>query len=111
MTRKIIMDLKYDTESAVKIGSVEVEPQAGFSCLTAWRATLYKTPRAGRYFLLGSGGPMTRFSNDKNWDLWGDKLIRINESQAFKWALCYLASTTVNAHFQHLLSDNWRKDT
>lgn len=52
--------LTYNTETAIEIG----EMSGGGPSVTDfsyWHGTLYKTKK-GRFFLAGSGGPLTRFS-------------------------------------------------
>ena len=60
--KAIINGLRYDTDKATLIG----EASHGYaSDFQHWEAGLYKTPRSGRFFLAGSGGPMTRWSRPR----------------------------------------------
>ena len=57
-----------------------------------WRAGLYRTPHAGRYFLAGMGGLMTRFAGR-------ERIIPLDPADALLWARRYLTRAEVEAGF------------
>lgn len=104
--KKVLDGLIYDTSRAIVIGragtkadeSVLANPTTEFE---SWQATLYRTPKAVRYFLVGSGGPMSRFGQAAGRNTWdrGMDLIPMNREQAHAWARAYLAPAIVEAEF------------
>lgn len=103
--KKIIDGTRYDTEKAQLVG----EAAAGVSRrdYSFWSAGLYKTPRSGRFFLAGSGGPMTRFaySPDGNSMSGGEKLIPMTKNEALEWAEQYLSTEIVEHYFSDMIED------
>lgn len=101
--KKIIDGLRYDTEKAIKIGSYA----NGFgSDFRNWAATLYRTPRSGRYFLAGEGGPMTRFARSvSNMTGGGDGLFPMTKEEALAWAKQYLDADAIEKHFGDAIQD------
>lgn len=95
-----INGLRYDTENAVCIGratSPDAESTTDFSW---WEAGLYRTPRAGRFFLAGEGGAMTRFSGAYSGGAGrGSKVIPLDDAEAREWAEEYLAEDEIEAGF------------
>lgn len=107
--RKIINGVRYDTDSAELIGDADnigcgATSQNDFSW---WEAGLYITPRSGRYFLAGTGGPMSRFGHaiDNNSTSGGSKLIPMEKSEALEWAEQYLDTETVEEYFADMIKD------
>lgn len=97
---------RYDTDKAVLIG----EASGGSEFVTDfsyWSAGLYKTPRAGRYFLAGEGGPMTRWSRSSGQNSWtgGEGIIPLERSEAFEWAQQYLDADKIAQHFADMIKD------
>jgi len=107
--KAIINGFRYDTEKATAVGGANnIGAGASFwSDFSAWEATLYKTPRAGRYFLAGEGGPMTRFSHrvDQNSTSGGSKIIPMTAEEALEWAENYLDADAVEKHFSDMIKD------
>jgi hypothetical protein len=104
--KAIINGSRYDTEKAILIG----EASGGSEFVNDyryWSAGLYRTPRSGRYFLAGSGGPMSRFAVSRGINEWsgGEGVHPMEEADAFEWAQEYLDAETVEAHFGHLIED------
>jgi hypothetical protein len=96
--KSIINGLRYDTANATLIG------EAGYAGSRRdfqwWTAGLYRTPRSGRYFVAGRGGPMTMFAHRvANGSAGGDKLIPMDASEARDWAEQYLTVEEVEAAF------------
>lgn len=96
--KKIINGLRYDTDNAVIIGSASYGYGRDFS---AWDATLYKTPKSGRFFLAGEGGPMTIFgrSTGQNETQGGTGLIPMDKNEALAWAEHQLTPEEVEKGF------------
>jgi hypothetical protein len=103
--KAIINGLRYDTEKAVCVGE-ESTSHLSRSDFGWWSAGLYRTPRAGRYFLAGEGGPMTRFAHHVKNGAWGgSKLIPMSREEAREWAERYLSTDEVEAGFAAEIQD------
>lgn len=103
--RAIINGFRYDTDKATLIGSTAAD--CSTRDFSYWEAGLYKTPRAGRYFLAGEGGPMTQFANhraDRSISS-GERIIPMTEPQALEWATEYLSTEIVEHYFGHMIED------
>jgi hypothetical protein len=81
--KRIIDGKRYDTEKAEEIawnGSTE-----GRSDFRYFSEYLYRTAR-GRWFLAGSGGPMTKYAETiGNGRTGGDGIIPLSEDEAREW--------------------------
>lgn len=105
--KAIIHGVRYDTDKAIEVG----EASGGSEFVTDfshWSAKLYRTPRSGRYFIAGSGGPMTMFSRTVGQNEWtgGSAIIPFeDETAAFEWAQNHLDADVVEEHFSHLIED------
>lgn len=84
--KKTINGLRYDTENAIFIG--EYYNGNDVNAFSYWEASLYKTKRSSRFFLAGSGGPMTEYA-----------------SEALKWAEQYLDQEKIDEYFFDLIED------
>lgn len=102
--KKTINGVRYDTEKSVFIGL----RNEGQKCESeedsrSWIASLYRTPRSGRYFLAGEGGPMSRFAQSAGQNSWtfGGDIIPLSLWDAVEWADLYLALTPreIKEHF------------
>jgi len=71
-----INGVRYNTETATWICA-----GSGYGPLALWTAILYRTPRVRRFFLVGSGGPMTRFAAQGRFET-GDGLHPMTYSDA-----------------------------
>lgn len=107
--KKIVNGLRYDTSKATAIGSYD---NVGDGCDSAsdfryWEATLYVTPRSGRYFLAGEGGAMSRFSQSAGQNSWrgGSDIIPLTKDEAMEWAQQYLDTRTVEEYFADAIED------
>ena len=82
--KKIINGKKYDTETAKKVGYwTNNYSCSDFQCC---EETLYRK-KTGEYFLYGSGGPMSKYSQSYgNMTGGGEKIIPMTEADARKWA-------------------------
>ena len=97
--KKIINGLRYDTEKAVEIGNFYTN--ISMKDFRWMDVTLYKTPRSGRFFLAGEGGPMTRFgrSNGDGTSGFGSKIIPMTTQEALEWAEQYMETADIKKHF------------
>lgn len=102
--KKIINGLRYDTASAIEVGSASHGYGNDFS---AWSATLYKTPRSGRFFLAGEGGPMTTWARRVDQNSWagGEGIIPIDRLEALAWAEQHLSEDEIEEHFGSEIKD------
>lgn len=96
MNKKIAGSV-YNTETAKEIGFKAARvPQSDFSY---WEETLYRT-KAGKYFLHGEGGPMTRYADVRGQESgWGEQIIPLSPESAQKWAEEHLDAHQVIAAF------------
>lgn len=80
--RKTIDGIRYDTDTARVLGEAK---QLTLHWWTAWQATLYRTPRAENYFLIGSGGPMTIFGKGFTKGV-QERFLPLTKAEAEAWA-------------------------
>jgi hypothetical protein len=97
--RAIINGLRYDSDKATLIG--EANYNGSSSDFQWWEAGLYRTPRAGRYFLAGRGGPMTRWARaiGDNGRTGSARIFPMELGEAREWAERYLTTAEVEAAF------------
>jgi hypothetical protein len=102
--KRVIEGVRFDTEKAVKVGeNSSTLPVTDFSW---WSAALYRTPRSGRYFLAGEGGPMTRFARSNGDTVgYGEKIIPMSRAEALEWAEHFLDPDTVENEFSDFIED------
>jgi hypothetical protein len=95
--KAIINGLRYDTDKAVCVG--EADFGGSVTDFQYWEAGLYRTPRAGRFFLAGSGGPMTRWARrvDNSSYTGGSGIIPLTKDEALEWAKQYLTTAEIEA--------------
>lgn len=95
---------RYDTDKSTEIGSYHNgKSPRDFG---HWKASLYITPRSSKYFLAGTGGPMSQFSHPAgNMTSGGSKLIPLDKQDAFEWAEQYLETEIVEHYFADMISD------
>jgi hypothetical protein len=105
--KKIINGFRYDTEKAIEVGTHKHGHYPGSGDFSHWKATLYKTPRAGMYFLAGEGGGMTRFACHpaSGGSCGGEKLIPMSKEEALEWAGQYLDAEDFEEHFDEDIKD------
>ncbi len=82
--KKVIDGKRYDTETATLIASAE--SSCSSSDFRWWEEDLYRTPR-GRYFVAGSGGPMSKYSQSIDANNWsgGEGIEVIDDAEALAW--------------------------
>ena len=102
--KAIINGIRYDTEKARLIGEVWYGALEDFS---HWEAGLYVTPRGRRYFLAGSGGPMTRWARPavSGGLIAGEGIIPLTREEALEWAEKNLSAAEIEAEFGDMLED------
>lgn len=97
--KAIINGLRYDTEKSILVGSTTFGAKGSYDRI---EESLHKTPRAGRFFLAGVGGPKTRYARKVEANAWtgGSKIIPLTVEEAREWAEANLAADVIEAHFQ-----------
>ncbi len=103
--KSIINGRRYDTDKAIEIGHSSYNGSR--TDFQWWSASLYKTPRAGRFFLAGQGGPMSRFARSVDGNGWsgGEGIIPLTDEDALAWAEQELGAETVEEHFADQIED------
>lgn len=104
--KAIINGVRYDTDKATLIG----ETSGGSDFVTDyryWDAGLYVTPRSGRYFVAGRGGPMSRFARSAGQSSWtgGSAIQPMTREDAFAFAQDALSTEIVEEHFADMIDD------
>lgn len=102
--KKIIHGRIFDTERAIKIGEASYGYAGDFS---SWSAALYKTPRSGKFFLAGEGGPMTRWAQSVGQNEWsgGEDIIPLSPEDALEWAEENLETEEFEQHFADMIEE------
>ena len=102
--KKIINGKRYDTDKAVCIGSYKHSHAGSINYVNEG---LYVTPRSGKYFIAGSGGANTKYSQRVSNNSWsgGDRIQPLSKEDAFEWAQHYLDEKDIENHFHDLIQD------
>ena len=104
--KAIIDGKRYDTEKAIEIGhSSHNGSRTDFQW---WSASLYKTPRAGRFFLAGQGNGLSRFATSVDGGGWtsGESIIPLTDADALAWVEQKgFDSATIEKHFSDQIDD------
>lgn len=95
--KKVIDGSLYNTATAKEIGSRSYGNYGDFSHFSE---TLYKT-KAGKYFLYGEGGPMSKYSRSVGNNEWsgGEHIEPLTPEAARKWAEEHLTAEEYIAEF------------
>ena len=103
--KKIINGIHYDTDKSDLIGKVESREDK--SDIRYWSECLYKTPRRGRYFIAGKGGPMTKWARHLGTQTYGygESIVPLSDRSAFEWAEENLGDEEVEIYFGNLIQD------
>ncbi len=103
--KAIINGLRYDTAKATLIG--EADSDCPRTNLQWWTCGLYRTPRSGRYFLAGRGGPMTRWATSTGTNSWtgGSGIKPLDEADALEWAEQNLTPAEIEAGFAKTIEE------
>ena len=102
--KAIINGLRYDTEKAICVG--EASHNYNNENFDWWFVGLYKTPRSGKFFLAGEGGPWSMWARrigDGRFDGEGIKALSLEDAR--KWAEKYLTVDEVEAAFSETIED------
>lgn len=101
--KKIINGKKYDTATAEKLGFFD-NNELGFSSV---EETLYRK-RTGEFFLLGEGGPMSKYAVNTGGGNWagGTAIIPLSWESARAWAEEHLDAATYEAIFGEVTEDD-----
>jgi hypothetical protein len=104
--KAIINGKRYDTEKAILIGEASSRGMS-VNDFGHWYAGLYRTPKAGRYFLAGEGGPMTRWARPvgNNGRTGGEGIFEFEPEEALEWAERYLDADAIEKHFGEMVED------
>lgn len=102
--KKVINGLRYDSEKAIEIGSDSYSNASDFHW---WEETLYKTPRAHRFFVVGEGGPMSRYARTTGQNQWsgGSDLFPLDKNAALAWCEEHLGSGDWEQYFESDIDD------
>ena len=102
--KKIINGLRYDTAKSIMVGSYDNIGRGANSTIDIhyWEATLYKTPKSGRFFLAGAGHAIAQFGTGTGW---GERVIPLDAEEALQWAERYLDVEAIEEHFAEEFQD------
>jgi hypothetical protein len=79
--KKVIEGIRYDTERATEV--CKLGEHYGGRDFRSWSGTLHVTPRSGRWFIAGEGGPMSMFAQSTgNGTSGGSDIIPLTEDRA-----------------------------
>ena len=96
--KKIIQGFRWDTDKADKVCDITEGYAGDFRRIDA---VLYRTKRAKKFFLAGSGGPMTVFAKSVDQNSWtgSDGIIPIDDEDARRYAEKYANAETIERFF------------
>jgi len=97
--KKIINGSKYDTDTAKKLG--EWTNGERYGDFNYCEEALYRT-KAGRYFIHGGGGAMTKYAVSSGNNSWsgGEKILPMSREAAMEWAEEKLEAEEYEAIFE-----------
>lgn len=104
--RKIIDGYRLDTDTAVKVGEASYDGSS--SDFGWWEEALYKTPRSGMFFTVGSGGPRSNYAVSAGQGSWSgsrDVFRILAPKAAFAWAQAHLPTEVIEEHFGGMITD------
>lgn len=102
--KKIISGTRYDTDKATLVFEASAGlPRSDFSW---WQEAIYRTQK-GRWFLVGSGGPMSRYAVTTGNETSGqsDQLRPISPDLAQEWLERYGTPELVETFFRDKIAD------
>lgn len=106
MPAKIIEGKKYNTDTATLIG--EFANSHDRRDFHQFEDALYKTPN-GAYFLVGSGGPMSKYSRTVGQNEWSgssDNFTALTKAEALAWCEDHdVAAAIIEREFADMLKD------
>lgn len=100
---KIINGAKYSTDTARCLASWSNRDNQSDAAYCS--EELYRT-KAGKYFLFGEGGPMSRYAKHQgNESSWGERIMPMTDGQARTWAEEYVDGATYELIFGTIAED------
>ena len=102
--KKIIKGRRYDTDKATEIATDSHSYPSDFR---HWSETLYRTPR-GNWFLVGAGGPMSRYSRstgDNSWSGSTDNIVSLSAEDARTWLESADETEAIEKYFGDAIED------
>lgn len=97
--RKVIERRVYDTETALLIA--EYWNGLGSDDFGYFEENLYRTKK-GSFFLYGSGGPLTQYSQLNGNQTWGiSTIIPFSDAEAYDWLETYDKTEAIDKYFSH----------
>ncbi|MTI67130.1 MAG: hypothetical protein FH753_11115 [Firmicutes bacterium] len=101
--KKVINRKVYNTETAELIA--EYWNGLGVSDFRYLSEDLYRTKK-GAYFLHGSGGPMTKYSESSGNSTWGiETIIPLTDQEAYEWLEEHDESEVIEKYFGNMLEE------
>lgn len=96
--KRVLEGRIYDTEKSVLICKICEGNKGDFA---HFEAELYKTPKSGRFFLAGEGGPMTIFRKRVDQNSWSGSsgIIPISGEEALRYAERHASVEVVEKYF------------
>ena len=106
--KKIIKGKKYDTDTAKEIGCYS--NCGGWSDFNHLEETLYRK-RTGEFFLLGKGGPNTKYAERVDTNCWsgGSRIMPMSYEEAANWAEEHMEVDDYEIVFGEVPEDDTRK--
>ncbi len=101
--KRIIEGKRYDMDTAEEVASDGYGQANDFH---HWRETLYRTP-AGAWFLVGAGGPLSKYAEATGQNEWsgGSKLIPMSAEEARSWCEEHEATAALEHYFADQVVD------
>ena len=101
--KSIIDGKKYDTETSRLIGEDSFSNPGD---LHHWQESLYVT-KNGSYFLAGSGGAMSKYSQQEGSSSWSgsSNIYPFEEIVAFRWAEDHLSADIIEKYFSEFVEE------
>jgi hypothetical protein len=105
--KKIINGVRYNTDSAIEVGTYDYGVYPASGDFSHWSASLYCTPKSRRFFLAGQGGAMTSFARHcgDGQRRGGEALIPMEKHEALAWAEKYLSAESIEEFFGDIIED------
>lgn len=103
--KKIINGRVYDTEKAKELGTYA--NYGSWSDFSHLEETLYRK-KTGEYFLLGEGGPATKYAKPVDVNSWsgGERIMPMSYDEAREWAEKHLDADEYEAIFGEIVEDD-----
>jgi hypothetical protein len=95
--KAVIEGRVYNTEAAENVDSDSYGNAGDFE---EWSESIYKTKK-GAWFLAGSGGARSKYSETVGQNEWsgGEKIIPLSDGEALQWLEEHASSKVIEEHF------------